>query len=129
FCRKHRQITGYRITVIGRDGRVLGESDRASTGMENHGSRPEVQSALKGGVGTAVRYSETLRTEMLYLALALKDKVVRLALPMKEMKAFRNEVMIFFALALYLAPAAAILVAFLLAKYGIHDRERHGKSA
>jgi len=79
-----------RVTLIAPDGTVVGDSDvgpaRLSQ-LENHLHRPEVQEALKNGTGSAVRYSETLRTSMLYLALAYgsgtTSGIIRLAMPLE----------------------------------------------
>ena len=49
-----------RVTVIGRDGVVLSDSQHDPATMENHGSRPEVRDALIGSSGSAVRHSATL---------------------------------------------------------------------
>src|SRR5207249_2329813 len=53
-----------RVTFIGTDGRVLGDSDldgQALADVENHLTRPEVQQAGTRGVGVATRYSTTDR--------------------------------------------------------------------
>lgn len=79
-----------RITVIGADGTVLGDSERDPPGvrtMENHAGRPEVRAALAGQVASDVRRSHTLDVGMLYAALPLRDGssvrgVLRLALPL-----------------------------------------------
>ncbi|MBI2371516.1 MAG: hypothetical protein HYV08_15015, partial [Deltaproteobacteria bacterium] len=81
-----------RVTVIARDGVVLGDSGRDREGvqaMENHAARPEVRAALAGGIGSHLRRSRTLDVEMLYVAVPLDDGtrvrgVLRLALPMTE---------------------------------------------
>src|SRR3989338_7557650 len=39
--------------------------------METHNDRPEVRDALAGGVGTSLRYSQTVKHPMLYVALPL----------------------------------------------------------
>jgi hypothetical protein len=44
---------------------------------------------------------------------------------MEEVMAFQNEVMVFFALALYLSPIMAILVAFFCTRYSIQEQQRH----
>lgn len=61
-----------RITLIDINGTVIAESgvlakDIAS--MENHRGRPEFQKALSGEIGKSTRYSETLKTDMLYVAI------------------------------------------------------------
>lgn len=84
-----------RVTFIGPDGTVLGDSQVSSDALasvENHGDRPEVRAALANGLGVATRYSETIDTDMLYVAVALRDQppakvaVVRLALPLTEVR-------------------------------------------
>ncbi len=77
-------ITGVRVTIILPDGRVIGESGRDPDQVENHLNRPEVQQALSQGEGTAMRFSDTVRQRLYYLALRVDENgvplgVVRLA--------------------------------------------------
>jgi two-component system phosphate regulon sensor histidine kinase PhoR len=65
----------YRITCIGRDGRVLADSRFPPEELENHGTRPEVRQALAGAEGQARRSSATLGTELLYAALPVYSNV------------------------------------------------------
>ena len=79
-----------RVTVIATDGRVAADSEVPPAGwgsMENHGHRPEVVQALRDGIGSSVRYSATLRTDMIYVAASFgKEGVIRLALPLSELE-------------------------------------------
>ncbi|AGL01048.1 two-component system histidine kinase PnpS [Desulfoscipio gibsoniae] len=80
-----------RVTIIDSTGVVLGDSERDATSMENHIDRPEVQAAGKKGSGTAIRYSKTLNTNMMYVALPINangsgEGFIRLALPLTEIK-------------------------------------------
>jgi signal transduction histidine kinase len=62
---------GYRVTLIGADGTVLGDSqfDGAELRrLENHAARPEVVAARSGAVGTATRFSPSAGDEELYVA-------------------------------------------------------------
>ncbi|HTG01407.1 MAG TPA: ATP-binding protein [Nitrospirota bacterium] len=68
FCRRIKQKTGARATVIALDGRVLGDSDTESVNMDNHGHRQEVQQAVLDGTGSSIRFSDTLRCDFLYVA-------------------------------------------------------------
>ena len=43
--------TGIRITVISKDGTVLGDSSRSPSEMENHSDRPEIREAIANDVG------------------------------------------------------------------------------
>lgn len=83
--------TRSRVTLIARDGRVIADSDVKPdqiASLENHRNRPEVQQALASGSGSAVRYSDTLRVNMLYVAISGNNgdgTVLRLALPLKSL--------------------------------------------
>jgi two-component system phosphate regulon sensor histidine kinase PhoR len=65
------RTAGGRVTLIGLDGVVLGDSDvpAAELGrVENHASRPEVEQALATGEGEAERLSATVQQPMVYAA-------------------------------------------------------------
>ena len=69
-----------RITWVAADGTVLYDSQADPGTMENHLEREEIQEALNGKVGEATRYSDTLATKTLYVALPLSDgSVLRVA--------------------------------------------------
>jgi two-component system phosphate regulon sensor histidine kinase PhoR len=82
--------TRSRVTVIARDGRVLGDSEVAVEDLprvENHAGRPEVQEALAGRIGRHLRTSATIGTPLLYVAVPVEDGgrvigVLRVALPL-----------------------------------------------
>lgn len=57
-----------RITVIDRFGKVLMDSHENPEAMENHINRPEFIDAFIEGRGTSVRYSTTVKMEMMYIA-------------------------------------------------------------
>ncbi|MCL2789845.1 MAG: ATP-binding protein [Desulfobulbus sp.] len=58
-----------RITVIDGNGTVLADSDEDHLLMDNHARRPEVEPALTGEIGYAMRHSRTLGETMLYAAI------------------------------------------------------------
>lgn len=69
--------TGTRITIIAFNGIVLADSEEDPKKMENHRTRTEVASALEGSPGRFARFSDTLKREMLYVAVPVyKDKKV-----------------------------------------------------
>ena len=117
FCNEYKKWAGVRITIIKENGEVAGESDRKSIMVANHLDRPEVSGALKTGKAAAIRYSESVGTEMLYVALFLEKRkvIIRLAMPMTRVKKIQNEVMGFLAVALYLIPILAIVISFFFA--------------
>lgn len=110
--------TKCRITVINSRGRVLADSKRSAEevlGMEEHGYRPEVRAALAGNTGSDIRYSPTIKIDMLYVALPLMDNngiigVLRLALTLESVHKtlFEIKKIVFFSLLF------ALILAFIL---------------
>lgn len=87
-----------RITVIDIKGNVVADSDIRSLEIENHKSRPEVKNALKGEAGMSIRYSTSLKKNMMYVAVPIQRNnaitgVVRLSLPLVEIKQLSNSVL------------------------------------
>ncbi|HEU0012445.1 MAG TPA: ATP-binding protein [Longimicrobium sp.] len=84
-------VSGRRVTLIRRDGTVIGESqvdDERLAAMENHASRPEIRAALQGRLGRAVRRSASVGMDELYMAVpAAGGSVIRLAVPLREVRA------------------------------------------
>lgn len=120
MARHYRELLDVRVTFIAADGTVLGESDYDRATMDNHLYRTEVQQALDQGHGNSIRYSVTARTDVMYVALALKEtaapvRIARLALPLVEVQAELtrlNRVILTTALvAIGLAVALAFLIA------------------
>jgi two-component system, OmpR family, phosphate regulon sensor histidine kinase PhoR len=62
-----------RVTIIARDGTVLGDSEEDPLTMENHVSRPEVQDALTKGIGESTRFSGTTRQNTMYIAVPISN--------------------------------------------------------
>ncbi len=91
LCRKLRQVSSYRVTVLSTEGMVLGDSEVPSSSMENHLFRAEIQAALQNGQGYSIRTSTTLGYSLLYTAVQVKgtdcEYVIRLAVPMKLISA------------------------------------------
>ena len=71
ICKELKQDTKTRYTVINKNGSVLGDSDENPKSMDNHLSRPEVLDANNGKIGTSIRYSNTVKEKMLYLAISV----------------------------------------------------------
>ncbi len=84
--------SGVRITIILPGGRVTADSEHNPGTMENHWTRPEIQEALKKGLGMSQRYSTTLGRWLLYAAVPVKDEkgsllgVLRVAYPLAPVK-------------------------------------------
>jgi len=79
-----------RITVIDTQGVVLADSQRDPKLMENHRNRPEIIQALTNGVGSFSRYSTTIKEDMLYVALPVRENgktvaIVRLSVLLQDL--------------------------------------------
>lgn len=69
-----------RLTIIDVNGNVLADSGSDEI-EENHKGRQEVKEALSEGTGISTRFSNTVKRNMLYVAVFNKGYIVRLALP------------------------------------------------
>lgn len=78
LCNSYRNADRtLRITMIDAGGLVLCDSMADPEKMDNHGQRPEVISALQRGTGSSLRYSNTVKASMLYVAVPLETDGVR----------------------------------------------------
>lgn len=57
-----------RLTIIGENGTVLADTSDEEEEFDNHSNREEVRRAFDQGEGTAIRYSRSLNTLLLYAA-------------------------------------------------------------
>ena len=115
-----------RVTFIAADGTVVGDSmvkgpELAS--LENHATRPEVLEAKARGVGVSRRYSHTIQTDMVYVAVPVNHPritIVRLALPLTEVQqqvaAVRSTTLVALAAAMAGALSLAWLASTLLGR-------------
>ena len=65
-----------RVTIVGRDGRVLADSALSGAALEaaeNHRERPEVRAALAAGMGVSERRSSTVGEDMMYAAVPVRS--------------------------------------------------------
>jgi len=114
FCKKYKERTGARITIIDKSGRVLGDSDEPSDKMENHLQRPEIQDAAISDIGSSIRYSKTIQRDLFYLALSLGQasdkKFLRLSMPLRDIETAMNKIR----MRIIITSLIALLVAFLV---------------
>jgi two-component system, OmpR family, phosphate regulon sensor histidine kinase PhoR len=115
------QEIGTRLTVLSVDGTVLADSDDDPSTMANHANRPEVVEAGRRGIGTARRYSGTLRTTMLYLALPVRagDRLlgyVRASRALSQIDAELHALYLIILFATGIATVAGLLLGLWIAK-------------
>lgn len=121
LCRQLARDLTVRITVISADGKVLGDSDEPSVGMENHATRPEVLEALSKGLGKSVRYSTTVSQKMLYQAVLDQEgpnrRIIRLSVPLSQVDEAMGSIRRAILLGLALASALGLLAAFAFSRH------------
>jgi two-component system phosphate regulon sensor histidine kinase PhoR len=116
------ELLGARVTFIAADGRVLGDSAETVDDvrrMENHGTRPEIETARDSGIGRAERYSDTLKIRMLYVAVPVRHPgiaFVRVALPLTDIRQQLRAVLAATLTALGLALVGGAAVAFIISR-------------
>jgi two-component system phosphate regulon sensor histidine kinase PhoR len=111
-----------RVTIIARDGTVLGDSEEGPANMENHANRPEVIEALNTGLGESTRYSTTLGRRMLYVAVPISSQgetlgVSRVSLPLDTVESVVRRVTVSIIIAMAVAAVLVILAAWLIARF------------
>ncbi len=110
-----------RVTIIDSDGKVLGDSEVAPEQLDNHSSRPEVYTALHGGTGAEIRYSDTLGMNMLYVAVPFyngdKSGAIRMAMPMADLQAIYNNALAWILGTALLCGLLAVFLSFVLIRY------------
>lgn len=100
----YARVSNLRLTLIADNGTVLFESDLPVSKLhsfDNELMRPEVQEALKHGIGSESRFNDAMKLDMLYFARKLDDalalpsgkvRFVRVAVPLTELHAMTEEI-------------------------------------
>jgi two-component system phosphate regulon sensor histidine kinase PhoR len=106
-----------RVTIIGSNGAVLGDSEEDPAEMENHSDRPEVIEAIAEGTGSDIRRSDTLHYDMMYVAALIAPDggtvgVARVALPLTKINAAMGHVNAAIAVGALIAAVLGVLLAF-----------------
>lgn len=97
LCKKIGNRSATRITVILPHGKVIGDSSEDPEIMDNHANRPEIRSAVSDQVGMSIRYSQTLKQDMMYVGIPLKENgkiaaVLRAAIPLTSIDMVLNSI-------------------------------------
>jgi len=110
-----------RITVIAPNGVVLSDSEQNPLIMENHRTRTEIAQAMEGNTGRFLRVSDTLKQEMLYIAIpVVKDNktiyVLRVSKFLKEITTTTKLLVEKIVLIAIIISVVALIFAFLLSR-------------
>lgn len=113
------KLADIRVTLVDARGKVFADSERDALGMENHLNRPEIQEARLKGSGRAVRFSQTLGVDMLYVAVPVKAGAeitgyIRLARPLREIQNLLDTIYQSIFFALIIVAVVSLLIALFL---------------
>jgi len=88
-----RQKLNTRLTIITKNGKVLAESHKDKTKMDNHKSRDEIKQANKKEFGISMRHSYTLNKDLLYVAkkFSINGKIIYIRMA-KEIKKINDKI-------------------------------------
>ncbi|PYS11243.1 MAG: hypothetical protein DMG15_18420 [Acidobacteria bacterium] len=117
------RLSNVRVTVIAHDGRVLGDSDVDAPqlpNLENHRLRPEVQQAVREGTGSAIRRSDTLNVQFIYVARRLDPYILRVAMPLDSVDAFIRDLRSKLAVAMLIALGLTLVFGYIV--FGLVSR-------
>lgn len=94
---KYAQEIDSRITIIDKNGNVVGDSHANIEDLKSHINRPEIKKALNGTIGISQRYSNSLNTEMYYVSIPFEQEnsniaAIRLSLPLKYINKYTKKI-------------------------------------
>lgn len=106
-----------RITIIDKNGEVLADTLPNTLPAQNHGNRPEVRKAMDGEIGREIRYSSTVKEDMLYVALpshleAENIAVIRLSMDLAERNKINQRLFYYTGASILFSLVAALLLGY-----------------
>lgn len=124
-----KMLGGARITFMDGEGNVLADSAAQSV-TENHSNRAEVQAALNGGEGFAVRDSATLGKNMIYYCKSVADGfLVRIAVFVDSDRTVFVRMLPTFSVFAVIMLALCVIVAFVATHFIISPVKRLASQA
>ncbi|MBN2870940.1 MAG: sensor histidine kinase [Campylobacterales bacterium] len=117
--------TDLRVTVIDEEGNVIADSDADKKTMENHLRRLEVMHAMSEPYGISIRYSNTVKTDFIYIAKKMtthkQTLYFRLAMSLESVMDHFYTLWIKFFAAFFALTIIAIAIAYNISKKTRHD--------
>ena len=115
-----------RFTVINKEGEVIFDNEIAK--LDNHNNRQEIIDAFKNGSGSSVRYSESLSTNMVYVATKIDDNtVIRSSVPVNNIRVFTSGTLKYYIAIILLVFVLSLFLAVKLVKiivYPINELQK-----
>ena len=128
--------TKLRITILSASGAVLADTSETPDSLDNHLARSEVQAAIKSenGYGTAIRFSQTLHENLMYVAIPVyKDGtftgIIRTSTSLGAVDKAYEEIIRVILAAIFLAFIAAMAIAIRLTKRQTKPIEKMSRAA
>ncbi len=133
-CVEIGKSSGSRTTLIGPLGEVLCDSDEDPLKMGNHADRPEIKAAMAYKTGTSIRFSHTLKKDMVYVAVPVKDGkdilgVVRTSMPLTSAVHAFSEIRLKLIVGSVLIALVAGLISLIASRWIIYPIEEIRKGA
>lgn len=110
-----------RITLVDLEGIVLADSDEEPRAMVNHRYRTEIAAAFEGRVGRSLRFSNTVKADMLYIGLPMETEegeahVLRLSLYVRNIDMLLSDLTRIIWLLGLVMTVAALLATYLVTR-------------
>lgn len=114
--------TGARVALTGPTGQVIYDTDPPVAGERSLATRPEIRTALGGTVATGSRYSQTLGTDLLYVAVPVAASgnvygAVRVSYPGSEIAARARDYWLLLLGVAAITLLAVALIGWLIARW------------
>ncbi|QTA80848.1 Two component system response regulator/histidine kinase, PAS domain-containing [Desulfonema limicola] len=125
ICKIAGRLSQTRITVLINSGKVIGDSEEDPDKMDDHSQRPEINKALRGDKGSAARYSQTVKKNMMYVAVPVEKQgkilcVIRTSVPVdsidKELKKLQLRKLIAGIIIAFIAAWVSLIVSRLISR-------------
>lgn len=105
----------FRITYINKVGVVLYDNDIDSKKLDNHNKRVEVVEARKNGEGYSIRYSDSLKKNIIYYAYRRNDgSIIRSAMEISYINSFKRIYLKYYIAVVALSGIVAMMLSFKL---------------
>ena len=128
------QATALRITILDENGTVLADTAEPADQLDNHLLRDEVQQAMNHEYGTAIRYSQTLKENRMYVAVPVYQEgrlagIIRTSTSLSSLEQSYDVIVRAIGFALMLALLTALIISLWLARRQVRPIQRMSAAA
>lgn len=114
--------TEMRVTLIGKDGTVLADSEKKLSELENHADRIEIRKAFSGKVGVSKRFSESVKRDMLYVTVPVSENgevysVIRVSMYLEDITGLIRDIAMSLLRITAVVLILTLLLSYMLSRY------------